>query len=58
MDASNVAKPLQITVISKCIKEHILERSPTNVSSVVKPLGVKVVCNIIKEHNTYRRETL
>ena len=37
-------------VISKYIKEHILERNPMNVISVVKPLHIIVISEYIKEY--------
>ena len=36
MNVINVLKPLQDTVISNIIKEHIMERNLINVISVVK----------------------
>jgi hypothetical protein len=57
MNGSNVVKPLQITlnvmnmvkpfhktVISKSIKEYILERIPTNVINVTKPF-LDILCS-------------
>ena len=43
MNVINVVKPLKNAVISKVIKEHILERNPMNVINVVKPFPVTVV---------------
>ena len=38
MNVINVARPLHMKVISKYIKDYILERNPMNVSKVVNPL--------------------
>jgi hypothetical protein len=48
MNVTNVIKFLRITVFSKNIKEHILERSFTNLINVVKPINAIVVSKIIK----------
>jgi KRAB domain-containing zinc finger protein len=48
MNVINVVKPLHDKVISKCIKEHILERNLTNAINVVKSINVVVVSKIIK----------
>ncbi|GAB1303419.1 hypothetical protein APTSU1_001866700 [Apodemus speciosus] len=50
MNAINVVKPLQNPVISKDIKEHILERNLMNVINVVKPLHSTVISKDIKQH--------
>ena len=42
MNVTSVAKPLDITVIFRGMKEHILERNLMNVSNVVNPLYVTV----------------
>ena len=55
MNAINVVKPLQDPVISKDIKEHILERNLINVIKVVKPLQDPVISSIIKEHAPDRK---
>ena len=47
-------KPLHITVISKYINEHIVERSPVIVMNVLKPLHVIVHSKHLKEHRFYR----
>ena len=47
MNVISVVKPLHSAVISKHIKEHILERNLMNVISVVKPLQDAVISNII-----------
>ena len=38
MNAISVVKPLHNKVIFKCIREHILERNPENVTNVLKHL--------------------
>jgi KRAB domain-containing zinc finger protein len=45
-----VTKPLHIIVISKYIKEHILERIPMNVINVARPLHMKIISKYIKEY--------
>ncbi|GAB1303420.1 Zinc finger protein 997 [Apodemus speciosus] len=50
MDVINVVKHLQDPVISKDIKEHILERNLLNVINVVKPFHITVISKCIKEH--------
>ena len=49
MNAINVVKPFQTTVISEHIEEHILERNPTNVINVVKPFRAIGILKSIKE---------
>ena len=46
----DVRKPLHITVISKYINEHIVERSPVIKMNVLKPLHVIVHSKHLKEH--------
>ncbi|GAB1303434.1 hypothetical protein APTSU1_001868500 [Apodemus speciosus] len=43
-------KPFYFKVISKDIKEHILERNLMNVINVVKPFQITVISKDIKEH--------
>ena len=50
MNVIDMRKPLHITVISKYINEHIVERSPVIVIKVVKPLRVTVLNKYLKEH--------
>lgn len=38
MNVDNVVKPFHITIVSKYIEEHILEKDPVNVTNVVTPL--------------------
>ncbi|KAK7795009.1 hypothetical protein U0070_014602, partial [Myodes glareolus] len=49
LNVVSVVKPLDIRVIFKYIKEHILEKNPMNVISVVKPLLLPVISKNIKE---------
>ena len=53
----NVVKPLHIIVVSKYIKEHIVERNPVNTTNVAKHFYISVVSKYIKEH-TNRRQTI
>ena len=41
---------MDVRLISKDIKEHILDRNLMNVINVVKPLQLTVIYNDIKEH--------
>ena len=50
MNVSDMIKPLHITVISKYINEHIVERSPVIVMNVLKPSHVIVHSKHLKEH--------
>jgi hypothetical protein len=50
MNVSDMIKPLHITVISKYINEHIVERSPVIVMNVLKPSHVFVHSKHLKEH--------
>ena len=36
MNVISVVKPLLVTVVSKHMKEHILERNPMNIINVVR----------------------
>ena len=48
MNVINVAKPLQVTVLFKIIKEYILERNPMNLTSVAKLLHNLFIFSVIK----------
>ena len=50
MNVIDMRKHLHITVISKYINEHIVERSPVIVIKVLKPLRVPVLSKYLKEH--------
>ena len=50
MNVTNVAKPLNVTVLFKSIKEHIVEKNRMNVINVAKSLQVTVLFEIIKEY--------
>ena len=50
MNVTNVVKHLYVTVISKYIKECILERNPTNVINVINPSHITIVSKYIKGH--------
>ena len=45
-----MVKPFHVTVISKDIRKHILERNLTNIINVVKPLKLPFISTMIKEH--------
>ena len=47
MNVSNVVKPLHILAASKDIKEHILERNPTDVINVIRPFHNPLVSKYI-----------
>ena len=44
-----VSKTFYLTLVSKYIKEHILERNPMNVNNVVKDLQSSVILKGMKE---------
>ena len=50
MNVINVVKPLQITVISIDIKEHILDGNLINAVNVVKSFHITLFSKDLKEH--------
>lgn len=50
MNESNVVNPWQVTVVYKCIREHLLVRNLINAINVAKPFHAKLFSCIIEEH--------
>ncbi|KAK7795351.1 hypothetical protein U0070_017463, partial [Myodes glareolus] len=56
MNVISVVRPLDISVILKCIKEYILKKNPMNVISAVRPLFDTLLFKYIKEQLLERRK--
>ena len=48
MNVVKLENPLNATVVSEYIKEHILERNLVNITNVVKPLHVLIILKCMK----------
>ena len=48
MNVVKLENPLNATVVSEYIQEHILERNLVNITNVVKPLHVLIILKCMK----------
>lgn len=48
MNVVKLENPLNATVVSEYIQEHILERNLINITNVVKPLHVLIILKCMK----------
>lgn len=50
MNERKVVNPWEVTVVYKCIREHLLVRNLINVINMAKPFHAEVFSCIIEEH--------